>query len=153
MKRYLPLLILFGQSAIAALSLSLHADFWHLFMRNFMGLLFFQFSFLKLINLKQFSEGFRKYDFIAKKVQKYSIIYPFIELSLGVLFLAGFFMKPISFAAIALSVIGIISVLIAIKNKLDVKCVCMGTVLDVPLSTVTLVENLVMGLMAFYLFI
>jgi hypothetical protein len=44
--------------------------------------------------------------------------------------------------------IGAIGVIRALKAGLDVRCACMGTVLDVPLSTVTLTEDIAMGLMA-----
>jgi hypothetical protein len=33
-------------------------------------------------------------------------------------------------------------------ERLDVRCACMGTILNVPLSTVTLTEDIGMGLMA-----
>ena len=39
----------------------------------------------------------------------------------------------------------------ALSRGLDVRCACMGTQLNVPLSTVTLTEDLVMVAMAAYL--
>lgn len=152
MKRYLPLGILFCLAMIEALAISLAKKSFDHWMMHLMGLLFCQFAFLKLIHLKQFQEGFAKYDLITRKIASYALYYPFIELFLGLLFLANLFIKEASFLALILAMIGIISVLVALKNKLDVKCVCMGTVLDIPLTKVTLFENVVMGAMAFYLF-
>ena len=47
--------------------------------------------------------------------------------------------------------IGAVGVIRALRRGLDVRCACMGTVLDVPLSTVTLTEDLVMVAMALFL--
>jgi hypothetical protein len=44
--------------------------------------------------------------------------------------------------------VGTIGVLSALQRGLDINCPCMGSVLDVPLSTVTLTEDIGMGLMA-----
>jgi uncharacterized membrane protein YphA (DoxX/SURF4 family) len=152
MKRYIPLIILFTLGTIEAFAISLKTISFHTWMMSFMGVLFCQFAFLKLIHLKQFQEGFSKYDLITKKYPAYGLYYPFIELFLGLLFLASIMTKLASLMALILALVGIVSVLIALRNKLDVKCVCMGTALDVPLTSVTLIENLVMGMMAFYLF-
>jgi hypothetical protein len=48
---------------------------------------------------------------------------------------------------------GSVGVLHAIKNKLDINCPCMGTILNVPLSTVTLSEDIIMVLMAVYMLV
>jgi hypothetical protein len=36
----------------------------------------------------------------------------------------------------------------ALRRKLDIECACMGTILNVPLSTVALTEDLAMAVMA-----
>jgi len=43
---------------------------------------------------------------------------------------------------------GAIGVFRALRSGLDVNCACMGSALDVPLSTVAVVENVGMTLMA-----
>ena len=43
-----------------------------------------------------------------------------------------------------------IGVIKSLRSGMNIKCACLGTVLSVPLSTVSVVENLGMGLMAFY---
>ena len=51
-------------------------------------------------------------------------------------------------ATVIVMAIGTIGVLQALKKGLDINCPCMGSVLDVPLSTVTLTEDIGMGAMA-----
>jgi hypothetical protein len=85
---------------------------------------------------------------VAQKFPVYARIYPLIELSLGLGFLS--FTWPILTYIITIVVMGVgaVGVIGALRKGLDVRCACMGTVLDVPLSTVTLTEDLTMGLMA-----
>ena len=53
-----------------------------------------------------------------------------------------------NFEPISTRSIGAVGVVRALKRGLDINCPCMGSVLDVPLSTVTLTEDIGMGLMA-----
>ena len=53
-------------------------------MQYVMGVLLILISLLKLIELKQFSAGFRKYDLLAKKSSTYATLYPFLELIAGI---------------------------------------------------------------------
>ena len=49
--------------------------------------------------------------------------------------------------------IGAIGVVLALRRGLDIACPCMGSVLTVPLSTVTLTEDVAMVAMAMMLLI
>jgi uncharacterized membrane protein YqgA involved in biofilm formation len=51
-------------------------------------------------------------------------------------------------ATIALFLFGAIGVIKAVREGLDIDCPCMGSVLSVPLSTVTLTEDFGMAVMA-----
>ena len=51
-------------------------------------------------------------------------------------------------ATIALFAFGSVGVVAALRSGLDIDCPCMGNVLDVPLSTVTLAEDIGMVAMA-----
>lgn len=153
-KRYLPLLVLFMVSALAAFALVFdRLDNLVNWIRFFMGSLFCQFSMLKLFNLTQFADGFQKYDWIARRSRGYAYTYPFIELGLGLAYLSGIELFGINIIAICLTAIGAFGVLQSMKAGLDVRCACMGTILDVPLSTVTLTEDLGMGIMALFMLI
>ena len=52
-------------------------------------------------------------------------------------------------ATILLAAISAVGVIKALREGLDTRCACMGTILNVPLSSVTLSEDILMGLMAF----
>jgi hypothetical protein len=144
MNRYLPFFVLIGMAALEAFAIS---GGW---MRLFMGLLLCHFSMLKLFNLFQFADGFQMYDLIAKNFRPYALSYPFIELILGLAYLSDIFPTITNLLTIAVMSIGAVGVARALKTGLDVRCACMGTVLSVPLSTVTLTEDLGMGLMALF---
>ena len=149
MSRYWPLvsLVIIAALAAAALTYGLQKTDYQ-WMHFFMGFFFCQFAMLKLFHPVQFAEGFKKYDLIAKKIPQYGLVYPFIELALGLAYLS--FALPtltylITVIVMCVSAIGVIK---ALRKGLDVRCACMGTVLDVPLSTVTLTEDIGMGCMA-----
>ena len=56
-------------------------------MLNYMGLFYIVFSFFKFLDLKGFPDSFKMYDPIAKKINGYGWLYPFIETILGLMFL------------------------------------------------------------------
>jgi hypothetical protein len=146
MKRYWPLVCLIGIAAVAAAALagSAHKS-W---MSYFMGFFLCQFAMLKLFHPADFVEGFQKYDLIASKSRHYAFAYPFIELSLGLSYLSFFMPVLTCIVTIVILGIGAVGVLKALLKGLDVRCACMGTILDVPLSTVTLTEDVGMVAMA-----
>ncbi len=149
MKRYWPLFCLILVAALAAFALPWNSKAgW---MHFFMGFFLCQFAMLKLFDLKGFSEGFQMYDLIASRIKLYGFIYPLIELALGLGFLSFFNPFLIYWVTIVVFGIGVIGVLLALRRGLDVRCACMGTALNVPLSTVTLTEDLAMILMTAFL--
>jgi len=147
--RYWPLFALVLIAALAAMAL-VHGAEQGLFawMHYFMGFFLCQFALLKLFHPSDFAEGFQMYDLMAKKFRPYAYLYPFIELGLGLAYLS--FIYPITIYILTILVMGMgaIGVIRALRRGLDVRCACMGTVLDVPLSTVTLSEDIAMGIMA-----
>ena|ERR1700722_12269949 len=149
LKRYLPLMVLLVIAAFGALALISRGPMdlmgW---MRFFMGFLFCQFSMLKLFNLTQFADGFQMYDWIAKRSRAYAYFYPLLELGLGLVYLSGNWLTAANLLTIVVTSISAIGVIQALRVGLDVRCACMGTILNVPLSTVTLTEDIGMGLMA-----
>ena len=93
------------------------------------------------------------YDIIAKRSRIYAYCYPLIELVLGLAFLSFFLPILTYLITIAILSIGAVGVVQALQKGLDINCPCMGTVLEVPLSTVTLTEDIGMAVMAFILLI
>lgn len=149
-KDYAPLIILVLVTFLAAAALTYgQKKDLHEGMRFFMGFFFCVFAMFKFFTLAGFVAGFRLYDLLAKKILVYGYIYPFIELALGLAYLSFVFPVLTYSITIVLMVVSSIGVVQSLKKGLDTRCACMGTVLNVPLSTVTLIENIGMGLMAF----
>ena len=120
-------------------------------MHYFMGIVLCQFAMLKIFHPAGFAEGFQMYDLLAMRAPLYAHAYPFIELALGLAYLGFLFPLFTYIATIAITFIGAVGVITALKKGLDLRCACMGTVLNVPLSTVTLTEDIGMGVMALIL--
>ena len=117
-------------------------------MNIFMGSFFMAFSFFKLLDLEGFAKAYSKYDLLASRWVEYGYIYPFIELSLGVLYLTGYY--PLCTNALTLAVMGAgsIGVVRKILHKNPIQCACLGTIFNLPMSKITLVEDLSMAAMA-----
>ena len=84
------------------------------------------------------------YDVLAKKIPAGAYLYVFIELGLGIAFLINF--NPIltnSITVIVMS-ISIIGVLQSVLNKKKIQCACLGAVFNLPMSTVTIIEDALM---------
>lgn len=149
LKDYWPLaaLVLVALLAGSAVCYSIQGDMLQ-WMHYFMGFLFCLFSLLKLFDISGFADGFQMYDLIGKKSRAYALAYPLIELALGLAYLSFIFPIAVYLLTIALMLVGSVGVVKALKKGLDLYCPCMGTILKVPLSTVTLTEDLGMGAMA-----
>lgn len=150
--KYWPLLALIFIAALSAGALTHGLQKGvHEWMHFFMGCFLCQFAMLKLFHPSNFAEGFVKYDVLAKYIPGYAYLYPLIELGLGLAYLS--FAAPAVTYSLTLFFMGIgaIGVVVALSRGLNIKCACMGTVLDVPLSTVTLSEDITMALMAVWM--
>lgn len=147
---YFPIFLIFGYiTGISVLIQIVKGSFsWMQWMGHFMAGFFFVFSFFKLLNLRGFAEGYRSYDIVAKKIPAWGFIYPFVELALGIAFLVSFAplgTNIVTFVVMAVSCIGVIHALI---RKTKFQCACLGTVIKLPLSKVTLFEDLLMMAMS-----
>lgn len=114
--------------------------------RIFMGVFFLVFAGFKLLDLKGFAASYQMYDIIAKRIRIYAYLYPFIELGLGL----GYFLNvPFTDAAtLVIMAIGAIGVARQLLRGSKIKCACLGTFIKLPLTTVSLIEDLAMGVMA-----
>jgi hypothetical protein len=150
-REYLPLLTLLGVAALAASAKGLAygtggtALHW---MHDFMGFFLVVFALLKLFDLPGFADGFQMYDLLAKPFRPYALTYPFIELALGLGYLAAWRPAILYAATVIVLGFGALGVIRALARGLDVHCACMGNILKVPLSTVALTEDLGMAAMA-----
>lgn len=119
-----------------------------LWMQYFMAGFFLVFSFFKLLDLRGFAASYSSYDVLAKAVPTYGYFYPFIELALGLAYLTGFNPTVTNWATIVVMGFSSIGVIQSVINKRKIQCACLGAVFNLPMSTVTIVEDLLMVAMA-----
>jgi len=143
-----PLLIILSYISVA--SILMNYNNWNPSeaMLDFMGLFFIVFSFFKMLDLKGFPKSFIMYDPLAKIFPLYGSIYPFIETALGLMFLMRLEVRIA--LVITLVVLGIttIGVTKALLDKKSIRCACLGTVLKLPMTEATFIENIIMIVMA-----
>ena len=142
------LLLLFYITLISTIAVWVYNYPLHGGMSIFMALFFLSFSFFKFLDLKGFAESYAMYDIVAQRWKTYGFIYPFIEFALGIAYLIQF--NPIFTNVTAIIVMGIssIGVIRSVLNKQKIKCACLGAVFNLPMSTVTIVEDTMMVGMA-----
>ena len=118
---------------------------------DFMGLFFVVFSFFKYLDLRGFQSSFRIYDPLAKVIPFYAWLYPFLELSLGVLFLIRLELQLALWLTVAILGITTIGVVKLLLSKKEIECACLGSVLKLPMTEATLIENALMIAMAVWM--
>ena len=150
-KQLKPLFIILGYIFIA--SILLNYQNWNSSnaMLDFMGLFYIIFSFFKILDIKGFSMSFRMYDPLAKQAHIYAYIYPFIEVILGMMFLFRFEVNIALILTVIVLGITTIGVTQTLLNKRSIKCACLGTTLNLPMTEATFIENALMIIMAFSL--
>ncbi|WP_136481711.1 heavy-metal-associated domain-containing protein [Cognatitamlana onchidii] len=152
-KQLFPLFLIFAYISCTALLLNFKT--WNVssFMLDFMGLFFIVFSFFKFLDLKGFTNSFRMYDPIAKQVPLYAWVYPFLELVLGLMFLIRIQIDSalaLTLVLLGVTTVGVIKVLL---KKQTIQCACLGTVLKLPMTKATFIENTIMIVMALFMLI
>jgi len=152
---YRPVMVIFAVAALMALATSWAA--YGALLTVAAGQWFIAFSMsilamLKLQDLDKFSSMFLGYDLLAKRVVPYSYVYPFAELTAGVLMISGalnWLSVPI---ALFIGSVGAVSVFKAVYvDKRELKCACVGGSSNVPLGFVSLTENVMMVAMALWM--
>jgi copper chaperone CopZ len=140
---YKPVLLIFLYIVIVSLSIGIASGMfnWSHWMQSFMAGFFLVFSFFKLLNLKGFADSYRMYDIVAKRIPAWGYIYAFIELGLGLAFVLNYY--PVWVNAITLLVMSVsmIGVLQSVFNKRQIQCACLGSVFNLPMSTITIIED------------
>ena len=150
-KQLKPLFIILSYILIA--SILLNYNNWNSTnaMLDFMGLFYIVFSFFKILDIKGFSMSFKMYDPLAKKVSIYASIYPFIEILLGIMFLTRYEVNTALILTVLVLGITTIGVTQTLVNKRSIKCACLGTTLNLPMTEATFIENTLMIIMSFIL--
>lgn len=150
---YKPILLIFAYISIFTLLVQLKNDQfnWMEVMRHFMAGFFITFSFFKILDLKGFAESYSMYDIVAKKIPVWGYLYAFVELGLGIAFFVNFNPLWTTIATIIIMTISIIGVLQSVLNKRKIQCACLGAVFDLPMSTVTIIEDALMIIMSLFM--
>jgi len=143
-----PLLLIIFYIGTASIFLHYKNWIWSEFMLDFMGLFYIVFGFFKLLDLKGFSESFKMYDPLAKRIPAYGWIYPFIETALGLMFLMRFQINIALIITLIVLVITTIGVTKTLLGKKTIRCACLGTALKLPMTEATFIENTIMIIMA-----
>lgn len=118
-------------------------------MRIFMSGFFLIFGAFKLIKWKGFVKAYKEYDVLAKRSTFYAYIYPLIEIGLGLAYFFAFNLLLTNILTVIIMLIGSYGVWLKLKQKEEIPCACLGVVFKLPMTKVTLFEDLLMAAMAF----
>lgn len=150
---YKPILLIFGYILIISIIAAYEKGTLNYMkgMNVFMAGFFFAFSFFKLLDLEGFAASYSTYDIVAKKIKAWAYIYAFIEFALGIAYASNF--NPIITNTVTLIVmsVSIIGVLQSVLNKRKIQCACLGAVFNLPMSTVTIIEDALMIIMSSFM--
>jgi len=147
---YKPILLIFAYITIISVIAGMQSgEFnWMRAMNIFMAGFFLAFSFFKMLDLESFAESYSMYDIVARKVKAWGFIYAFIELALGILYATGFQLLLTNIVTLIVMTVSIIGVLQSVLNKRKIRCACLGAVFNLPMTTVTVIEDALMIVMS-----
>lgn len=150
LQTYKPLLMIVAYLIGGTLIVSIMSSAWSLMtmMATFMGLFFVVFSFFKMLDIEGFAKAYSSYDIVAGLWYPYGYIYPFIELTLGLLYLFHLMLPVTNLLTLVVMSISSIGVIYAVIRGREIQCGCLGTMFELPMSTVTIVEDVSMVAMA-----
>lgn len=147
---YLPIFLLFGFLVLGTglLEVSAGAFEWPRAMARFMGGFFLAFAFFKLLDVRGFADAYAGYDVIAGRWKVYGFIYPFLELLLGAAYLSGVWPVVTNVVTLVVMSVGTVGVVRTLLARRKIRCACLGAVFNLPMSSVTLAEDVLMAGMA-----
>lgn len=147
---YKPILLIFGYITTISIIAATHQNSFHWMqaMNIFMAGFFLTFSFFKMLDLNGFAESYSMYDIVAKKIKAWGYVYAFVELGLGISYATNFQPLVTNIVTLIVMSISIIGVLQSVLNKRKIQCACLGAVFNLPMSTVTIIEDALMILMS-----
>ena len=117
-------------------------------MADFMAFFFLIFGAFKVINLSGFVKAYQMYDLLAKKSRLYAYLYPFLEVGLGVAYLARFELFWVNWVTLIVMLVSALGVARELAKGHKIVCACLGAVFLIPMTKVTLLEDLLMAVMA-----
>ncbi|UOE49424.1 cation transporter [Mucilaginibacter sp. SMC90] len=148
LQTYKPILLIFGYLLAASLIAGYNSSFNAMtMMRIFMSGFFLVFSFFKLLDIQGFADSYSMYDVVAKRWRGWGYVYVFVELGLGLAFALNILPVTVNIIMVAVMTVSLIGVLQSVFNKRQIRCACLGAVFNLPMSTVTIIEDGLMILM------
>lgn len=152
---YTPVIAVFAVAALMALAASQAAFATPLTVQAVEWFIAFSMSLLAMLKLRDvetFSTMFLNYDLLARRWVPYGYVYPFAELTAGILMAAGVLTELAAPLGLFIGGVGAVSVFKAVYvDKRELKCACVGGDSNVPLGFVSLTENLLMVGMAIWM--
>ncbi len=153
LRTYQPLIIIIGLILLTSVVGSL-ADIeqnnfpWVKIMSSFMAGFFLVFGGFKLLDLKGFAQAYYSYDLLARKWFTYGYIYPFLEIGLGLAYLLRIDSPWLHLFTLVLMAFSGFGVVLSLRAKRKFECACLGTIIKVPLTKITIIEDFGMAIMA-----
>ena len=153
LQTFAPLIMMFGVVLVWAtvLTFPIGHHWQHDWMRHFMGGFFLLFGMLKAVNLKNFAAMYRGYDLLAVRIPVWGYVYPFVELALGVLYTFDAYATQTNIATAVIMTFGAIGITQKLQRGSNQTCACLGGFFSVPLTWVTVAENMLMAAMAVFM--
>jgi len=151
-RKFKPLIVMFSIVILFAFAHQFVYGFHaHIFMQYFMAGFFLLFGGLKVANWKKFVPSYRAYDFVAQKSKLYASVYPAIEFGLGLAYYFAFMLTYVNIFVVVLMLQKAWSVYTKIRSGEKVQCACLGGFFSIPITRVTLAEDLLMAGMALWM--
>jgi len=148
LQTYKPILLIFGYLLAASLIAGYSSAFNIMtMMRVFMSGFFLVFSFFKLLDIGGFADSYSMYDVVAKRWRGWGYAYVFVELGLGLAFALNIAPVAVNAIMVIVMAVSLVGVLQSVFNKRQIRCACLGAVFNLPMSTVTIIEDGLMILM------
>lgn len=152
---YQPLFLMISYILVTTLAINFSQEGFDTerWMMHFMAGFFLVFSFFKLLDIRAFANSYAMYDLLAMRSKAYGFIYPFIELYLGMAYLLAFEPQTTNTITVILMGFSSLGVIRSVMKKQKIRCACLGTVFELPMSTITIIEDLLMAGMAAWMLI
>ena len=123
----------------------------HVFMQYLMAGYFIFFGALKIVGWSGFVESYRQYDDLAKRSRLYARLYPLLEVGIGMAYYVGVQWLPFDIFVGLLMAQKAFSTWRTVRHGAIVQCACLGSFFSIPVTRVTVFEDLLMAVMAFYM--
>jgi hypothetical protein len=149
-KDFLPVIIIFSSVLLLSIITAHWTSNWNWagLMRYFMAYFFIIFGAFKIINLPGFVEAYMTYDLIAQKSILYAYGYPFIEITLGIFYLMNWVPTITNIVTLIVMLVSAAGVYNELRKNKMIACACLGVVFKIPMTYITLFEDLLMAGMA-----